>query len=120
MQFSEAVSTYGDGNGYIKVLADMVCIVYADRYKTGYTQEDLILKISAGLNGTLSSWELGSSGLQRVKASVVRANNNSLQVFSGEYGSEAHFPLQLSSVYFGIQYQLEIIAESTCLGCTNC
>lgn len=120
MNFSTAINSYGDGNGMVQIAADMIAVVYADRYKIGYTQEDLIMKIAAGLSQTLTSADLGTSGLQKVKASVVRANNNSMQVFSGEYGNEANCPFQLSSVYFGIQYQLEIIAHSDCLGCANC
>ena len=120
MNFSTAINSYGDGNGMVQITADMIAVVYADRYKIGYTQEDLIMKIAAGLSQTLTSADLGTSGLQKVKASVVRANNNSMQVFSGEYGNEANCPFQLSSVYFGIQYQLEIVAHSDCLGCANC
>lgn len=120
MNFSTAINSYGDGNGMVQIAADMIAVVYADRYKIGYTQEDLIMKIAAGLSQTLTSADLGTSGLQKVKASVVRANNNSMQVFSGEYGNEANCPFQLSSVYFGIQYQLEIVAHSDCLGCANC
>lgn len=120
MTFKDAPQTFGDGNGMVQINADMYLVVYADRYKINYTQEDIILKVATGLNQTLTVADLGNSGLQKVKASVVRANNNSIQVFSGEYGNEASCPFQLSNVYFGIQYQLEIVAHSACLGCTTC
>lgn len=120
MSFKDAPQTFGDGDGMVQIMADMFLVAFADRYKIGYTQEDLILKIATGINQTLTVADLGNSGLLRVRASVVRANNNSIQVFKGEYGNEAECPFQLSSVYFGIQYQLEIIAHSVCLGCADC
>jgi len=112
--------TFGDGNGMMTMVCDMFCVVYADRYQSGYSQEDIIMKISAGLVGQLSHAELGNSGLQRVKISVLRANNNSVQVFQGEYGTEANCPFQLNTVYFGINYQIEITAHSACLSCAEC
>lgn len=119
MTFKEAPS-FGDGNGMVGIVCDMFCVVYADRYQSGYSQEDLIMKIAAGLNGQLSKAELGNSGLQKVRISVQRANNNSAQVFQGEYGNEANCPFQLNSVYFGINYQIEITAHSACLLCAEC
>ena len=112
--------TFGDGNGLMNMVCDMTAIVYSDRYKTNYTQEDILMKISARLNHTFTRTQLGTSGLQKVKATVLRANNNSTAVFTGEYGQEANCPLAMNSVYFGIVYQLEIIAHSSCLSCTNC
>lgn len=112
--------TFGDGNGMMTMTCDMLLVVYADRYKSGYSQEDIIMKISAGLGGQLSHTELGNSGLQKVRISVQRANNNSVQVFQGEYGSEANCPFHLNSVYFGINYQIEIVANSACLVCAEC
>ena len=119
MTFRESPS-FGDGNGPVTMVCDMFCVVYADRYKSGYTQEDLILKVSAGLMGQLTPTELGNSGLQKVKITVQRANNNSAQVFQGEYGNEANCPFQLNTVYFGISYQIEITAHSACLVCAEC
>jgi hypothetical protein len=119
ISFKEGMS-YGDGNGIINMVADMFLVVYADRYVNGYSQEDLIMKISAGLVGQLSHTELGNSGLQKVKISVQRANNNTGQVFQGEYGNEANCPFQLNTVYFGINYQIEITAHSHCLQCAEC
>jgi hypothetical protein len=119
LSFTDAPS-YGDGNGMVNMVCDMYAVVYADRYQSGYSQEDLIMKVAAGLNGQLSKTELGNSGLQKVKVSVQRANNNSGQVFQGEYGSEANCPFQLNTVYFAINYKIEITAHSACLVCAEC
>lgn len=120
INFVEVSNSFGDGNGMMGMICEMYAVVYADRYKTGYTQEDIIMKISSGLNRTFSRTELGTSGLLKVKTSVRRANNNSVQVFEGEYGNGANCPLHLNSVYFGVQYQLEITASSSCLNCSDC
>lgn len=114
------LSGWGDGNGMIKMASTMMAVIYSNRLITGYTQEDLILMISSGLNYTLTKDDLNTSGLQSVKASVQRANNNSVSVFQGEYGMVAKNPLQPSSVYFAIQYSLEISASVDCLTCQTC
>lgn len=119
ISFKDAPS-YGDGNGMVLMTAEMYAITYCNRSRSGYSQEDLIMKISAGLNGQFSKSDLGNSKLQKVKVSVQRANNNTAQVFSGEYGSGANCPFQLETVYFGINYQIEIIVHSDCLQCAEC
>lgn len=119
IDFKETPS-WGDSNGMVTMVASMFLVAYSDRYRTGYTQEDLILKIAAGLGGQLSHTELGNSKLQKVKISVQRANNNTAQVFQGEYGNDANCPFQLNTVYFGINYQIEITAHSHCLQCAEC
>jgi hypothetical protein len=119
--FTDAVaSAWGDGNGMIAMTCSMVAIVYANRFGTGYTQEDLIMKLSSGLNLTLSKVDLGTSGLTKVRATVQRANNNSLAVFQGEYGPSANCPLAMDSIYFAISYTIDITAHSKCLECQDC
>lgn len=113
-------STFGDGNGMIGMTCQMVAIVYADRFACGYSQEDLIMKVSSGLNYSLTKAELMDSGLAKVKATVTRANNNSTAVFFGEYGQGANCPLSMESIYFAIQYTLDIVATAECLKCSEC
>jgi hypothetical protein len=98
----------------------MVSVVFGDRFKLGYTPEDLILKLTAGMNITFTKSELNNSGLSKVRIVVNKVNNNSISVFSGEYGTGANCPLQMSSIYFGIQYTIEITANSKCLECQDC
>jgi len=72
------------------------------------------------LNYTFTVNDLMGGGIDKIKSTTLRANNNSLSVFQGEYGSNTNYPLQISSVYFGITYQLEITADINCLQCQNC
>lgn len=111
---------FGDSNGYVKAVFAMTMIFFAKRAEVGYSQEDLILKTSAALNYTFTSGDLSVSGLGYVRASVKRANSDSLRVFKGEYGANADCPLQFNTCYFGIEYQVEISATNECLACTTC
>lgn len=121
IQFKDVTaSTYGDGNGMIGMTCQMVAIIYADRFACGYSQEDMIMKISSGLNYSLTKGDLGDSGISKVKATVTRANNNSTAVFFGEYGQGANCPLSMESIYFAIQYTLDIVASAECLKCSEC
>ena len=113
-------SAWGDGDGMIMATFSMVSIVFGDRFKLGYTAEDLILKITSGMNMTFGKSELVDSGLAKVRVNVNKVNNNSTSVFFGEYGIGANCPLQMSSIYFGIQYTIEITANSKCLECQDC
>lgn len=111
---------FGDSDGYVLATFAMTMIFFAKRDVVGYSQEDLILKTSAALNYTLTSGDLSTSGLGSVRASVKRANNDSLRVFKGEYGANADYPLGFNTCYFGIDYQIEITATNDCLACTDC
>lgn len=111
---------WGDNDGYISAKFDMLMIFYGNPVFVKYSNEDLILKTSAALNYTLNTSDINAVGLRFVRSLVNRANTNSLQVFTGEYGASADCPLQFNSVYFGVQYQIEIQATSDCLGCYNC
>lgn len=114
------IQSWGDGDSRFQMICEMNAIVFADREKTNYSQEDLIMKISSGLNYTFTVNDLMGGGIDKIKSTTLRANNNSLSVFQGEYGSNTNYPLQISSVYFGITYQLEITADINCLQCQNC
>lgn len=121
IQFKDVTtSTYGDGNGMIAMTCQMVAIVYADSFSCGYSQEDMVMKVSSGLNYNLTKSDLGNSGLAKVKCTVTRANNNSTAVFMAEYGQEANCPLSMESIYFAIQYNIDIIASADCLKCAEC
>jgi hypothetical protein len=121
ISFTDAVSSaWGDGNGMIAMTCSMIAIVYANRFQTGYTQEDLIMKVSSGLNCTLTKNDLGTSGLAKVRANVTKANNNSLAIFQGEYGNGANCPLSMDSIYFAINYTIDITASAKCLECQEC
>jgi hypothetical protein len=113
-------SAWGDGDGMIMASFSMVAIVFGDRMRLGYTPEDLILKLTSGMNVTFTKTELDSAGLSKVRVMVSKVNNNSRNVFLGEYGMEANCPLQMTSIYFGIQYTIEITANSKCLDCQDC
>ena len=114
------IQSWGDGDSRFQMICEMSAIVFGDREILNHTQEDLILKISSGLNYSFTKNDLLDGGIDRIKSTALRANNNSLSVFQGEYGSNTNYPLQISSVYFGINYQLEITADINCLQCTNC
>lgn len=111
---------YGDGDGMISMVCNMYAVVYADQIKTNNTAHDLALLVSSGLNYTLTQSDLGNSKILRVKASVLRANLNGSQVFTGEYGNGGHNPMQITSAMIGVTYQLEINAHSSCLDCPTC
>lgn len=111
---------WGDGDGYVNAKFDMYFVMFGNPEFVAYTNEDLILKVSAAMNYTLTSGDINGVGLRSVRASVVRANANSLQVFQGEYGATANCPVRLNSVYFGINYQIEITATNECLACFDC
>jgi len=115
-----AASAWGDGNGMIAMNCSMVAIVYANRFNIGYTQEDLIMKVSSGLACSLTKSDLGNSGLAKVRSIVTKANNNSQAVFLNEYGAGANCPLSMESIYFAIYYTLDITANSKCLECQEC
>lgn len=114
------MSAWGDGNGMIQMTCAMVAVCYANRFETSYSQEDLIMKVSSGLNYTLSRIDLGTSGLASVSAKVVKANNNSQSVFVTEYGANANCPLSMEDIYFSIQYNIDITASAKCLECQEC
>ena len=118
--FFNPADTFGDGNGVVSMVCNMYAVIYADQQRTTYSPTDLALAVSAGLNYQLTPTDLGNSKILRVKASVVRANLNGSQVFSGEYGKGGHNPMQLTDVMIGIGYQLEITAHSSCLDCSTC
>jgi hypothetical protein len=121
IQFKDVTAnTFGDGNGMIGMTCQMTAIVYADRFACGYSQEDMVMKVSSALNYTLTKADLGTSGLARVKSTVTKANNNSTAVFFQEYGDGANCPLSLESIYFAIQYTIDITATAGCLKCTEC
>lgn len=111
---------WGDSNGLINAKFDMYFVMFGNPEFVKYSNEDMILKVSAGLNYTLTSGDINAVGLRFVRASVQKANTNSLQVFKGEYGALANFPMRFDSVYFGINYQIEIQATNECLACYNC
>lgn len=111
---------WGDGDGYVNAKFDMYLVMFGNPEFVEYTNEDMILKVSAAMNYTLTSGDINGVGLRSVRASVLRANADSLQVFRGEYGATANCPLRFNSVYFGINYQLEITATNECLSCFDC
>lgn len=114
------VSAWGDGNGIIEMTCAMVAVCYANRFETNYSQEDLIMKVSSGLNYTLSRNDLGTAGLASVRCRVTKANNNSQSVFVQEYGQGANCPLSMEDIYFSVQYNIDITASAKCLECQDC
>ena len=113
-------SAWGDGDGMIAASFNMLAVIYGDRFKLGYSQEDLILKLSTALNLSLTKTELNNSGLAKVKTTVNKVNNNPTAVFATEYGAAANCPLQMNSIYFSIQYTIDITANQKCLECQDC
>jgi hypothetical protein len=119
MQNDQAIA-WGDSDGVVIAKFDMISVFYGNPNFVKYTNEDLILKISTALNYTLTSGDINGVGLRFVRASVQRANANSLQVFQGEYSASASCPMRFDSVYFGVYYQIEIHATNECLSCFEC
>ena len=110
---------FGDDDD-VAIQYGMFLVFYGKRANIGVSMEDMILKLSTALKYQFNNANLINSGLRAVRASVQRANSNSLQVFTGEYGATASCPLQFDSVYFGINYQIEILASNNCLTCSDC
>lgn len=121
ISFTDApASAWGDGDGMISASFGMLSVVYGDRFKLGYSQEDIILKLTTALNMTLTRSDLNTAGLSKVRVIVNKVNNNPTSVFATEYGAAANCPLQMNSIYFSIQYTIDITANQKCLECQDC
>lgn len=95
---------------------EMLSVVYGDPKKLNITQEDLAFVLFHGLqltdNITVSGSKVGA-----FKVVPGRFNNDSYQVFTGEYQSEA-YPLKPESIFFSLSYRIEISADRTCVICS--
>lgn len=107
---------FGDGHG-IKESNQMVAIVYADPQKIKISQEDLAFIIASGMpeqKMKIENTELGT--LSYASVAVTGFNNDSYQVFTGEY--ESSFGLKPQSIYFSLSYRIEITADRNCVICS--
>lgn len=108
-------TSYGDHSG-IKESNSMVAIVYADPKKVGITQEDLAFLIGAGLLlNKVPATSADASKKSWADVIPIGFNNDSRQVFTGEY--EAEYALQPQSIFFSISYKIEITADRDCVMC---
>jgi hypothetical protein len=110
---------FGDGNNDVKETASMTAIVFANQERLKVTQEDLAFLVMAGLPSELKNSDLGNSNINNCIIVTQNANLNSVSVFQGEYQLTG-YPLNPQSIYFAVNYQIEIYSNKNCLSCLNC
>lgn len=117
-QFSNGLPSSGFGDAFpIQEVNNMVAIIYADPSKIKTTQEDLAFIIAAGLPSAKFKIEDKVTNKKAwAKVEATSFNNDSQQVFTGEY--EAAYGLQPQSIYFSLSYRVEITADRDCVICS--
>lgn len=108
-------SGWGDSNPIAQVY-NMKAVVYADPEKCRVTQEDLCFLIAAGMPEQSINITTTDSRELTAKVVPVSFNNDSIQVFTGEY-QLSEYRLKPQSIYFSLDYQIEINADRACVTC---
>jgi len=110
---------FGDGNTGILETANMIAVVYGDPEILKIDQYDLSYLIVAGIPSEISKTDLGNSKIQNITIVPQSVNLNSVSVYQGEY-QLAEYPLKPQSIYFAVNYQIEISSDKKCLSCQDC
>lgn len=101
----------------------MVAVVFAKRKDLRLNESDLAFMIRSTIEGAnygvLSSSDLGTSGLNRVKIQFNSANFDSANVFGTEYRGFQYNP-NPENLYFSINYTIEVKASNNCIECSEC
>ena len=113
------VQQFGNGLSHIKETARMTMVCFADPKRIDLTQEDLVFLVCSGFPTTFSKSQLGSTKISKVDISPGSANIDSQKVLQGEYqGSYPKLPPQ--SIYFSLNYTIEMTVGRDCLDCQDC